>query len=306
MEWKGRQQSSNVEDRRGSGGGGGSGFGRGGGGFLGRRGRAVGGLGVGGIIVAVVIMFLGGDPNQVLNNLPTNGRSSDMSPVPSKGKGRSAKEDEQAEFVKVVLKDTEDAWHKIFQDQLGKTYEEPILVLFTDYVESACGEASSATGPFYCSGDQRLYIDLSFYDDLQNKFSAPGDFAMAYVVAHEVGHHVQYLLGKSTWVHQQKARLSEAEYNKLSVKLELQADFYAGVWAHYAQEMKDVLESGDIEEALNAANAIGDDRLQKNARGYVVPESFTHGTSAQRMKWYKLGYETGDMKQGDTFNARNL
>lgn len=300
MEWRGRQGSTNVEDRRGSNSRGG------GGGFRGRRGAAIGGLGIGGIIIAVVVMFLGGDPNQVLNNMPSGGTQTDRGPAPSKGKGRSAKEDEYAEFVKVVLKDTEDAWHKIFKDQLNDEYQEPILVLFTDYVESACGEASSATGPFYCSGDQRLYIDLSFYDDLKNKFSAPGDFAMAYVVAHEVGHHVQYLLGKSTWVHQQKARLSEAEYNKLSVKLELQADFYAGVWAHYAEKMKDVLESGDIEEALNAANAIGDDRLQKNARGYVVPESFTHGTSAQRMKWYKLGYETGDMKKGDTFNARNL
>ncbi|MFN8393993.1 MAG: neutral zinc metallopeptidase [Bacteroidia bacterium] len=300
MEWRGRQGSTNVEDRRGSGGGGG------GGGFRGRRGAAIGGLGIGGIIIAVVIMFMGGDPNQVLNNMPSGGSQTDRGPAPTKGKGRSAKEDEYAEFVKVVLKDTEDAWHKIFKDQVGREYEEPILVLFTDYVESACGEASSATGPFYCSGDQRLYIDLSFYDDLKNKFSAPGDFAMAYVVAHEVGHHVQYLLGKSQWVHQQRSSLSEAEYNKLSVKLELQADFYAGVWAHYAEKMKDVLESGDIEEALNAANAIGDDRLQKNARGYVVPESFTHGTSAQRMKWYKLGYETGDMKKGDTFNARNL
>lgn len=305
MEWKGRQQSSNVEDRRGSGGGGG-GSNRGGGGFMGRRGKAIGGLGIGGIIVAVVIMFMGGDPNQVLNNLPTGGSQTDRGPAPTQGKGRSAKEDEQAEFVKVVLKDTEDAWHKIFKEQLGREYEEPILVLFTDYVESACGEASSATGPFYCSGDERLYIDLSFYDDLQNKFSAPCDFAMAYVVAHEVGHHVQYLLGKSTWVHQQKARLSEAEYNKLSVKLELQADFYAGVWAHYAQKMKDVLENGDIEEALNAANAIGDDRLQKNARGYVVPESFTHGTSAQRTRWFNNGLQNGSVKACDTFSAKSI
>jgi predicted metalloprotease len=204
------------------------------------------------------------------------------------------------------LKDTEVAWNKIFPDQLGRQYEEPILVLFTDHVESACGAASASTSPFYCSGDQRLYIDLSFYDDLKNKFSAPGDFAMAYVVAHEVGHHIQYLLGKSRWVHQQKQQLSEAEYNKLSVRQELQADFYAGVWAHYAEDELGVLENGDIEEALNAANAIGDDRLQKNARGYIHPETFTHGTSAQRMKWYKLGYETCDMRKGDTFSAKNL
>jgi uncharacterized protein len=180
------------------------------------------------------------------------------------------------------------------------------VAAITDQVESACGAASASTGPFYCSGDQRLYIDLSFYDDLKNKFEAPGDFAMAYVVAHEVGHHVQYLLGKSQWVHQQRDELSEKEYNKLSVRLELQADFYAGVWAHFAEDELGVVENGDIEEALNAANAIGDDRLQNNSRGYVQPETFTHGTSAQRMKWYKLGYETGDLKKGDTFSARNL
>ncbi|MEY3443885.1 MAG: hypothetical protein RLZZ519_2166 [Bacteroidota bacterium] len=291
MEWKGRQASTNVEDRRGGGGGGGRGRGI----------KAVGGLGLGGIVIAIVVMLLGGDPSQVINNLPSssNGPVTDNNTQP--GQGRSAKENEDAEFVKVVLKDTEDAWHKIFKEQLGREYEEPILVLFTDEVSSACGEASASTGPFYCSGDQRLYIDLSFYDDLKNKFKAPGDFAMAYVVAHEVGHHVQYLLGKSTWVHQQKAYLSKTEYNKLSVKLELQADFYAGVWAHYAEKMKDVLESGDIEEALNAANAIGDDRLQSNAGRRVQPETFTHGTSARRMKWYKLGYETGDVRKGDTF-----
>ncbi|HEX2900380.1 MAG TPA: neutral zinc metallopeptidase, partial [Bacteroidia bacterium] len=250
MDWKGRQASTNVEDRRGGGGGG----------FRGRGGRGfktVGGLGLGGIIIAVVVMFLGGDPSQVMNSTSGNSGGSVSDNTNAPGKGRSAKEDEDAEFVKVVLKDTEDAWHKIFREQLGREYEEPILVLFTDEVESACGEATASTGPFYCSGDQRLYIDLSFYDDLKNEFEAPGDFAMAYVVAHEVGHHVQYLLGKSTWVHQQEDRLSEVEFNKLSVKLELQADFYAGVWAHYAEKMKDVLDNGDIEEALNAANAIG-------------------------------------------------
>jgi uncharacterized protein len=299
MEWRGRQGSTNVEDRRGTSGGGG-------GGGRGRGLRAVGGLGIGGIIVAVIVMFMGGDPSQVINNMPMGSGSQAPADNGRQPKGRSAKEDDYAEFVKVVLKDTEDAWNKIFKDQLGKAYEEPILVLFTDQVESACGYASAASGPFYCPGDQKLYIDLSFYDDLKEKFNAPGDFAMAYVIAHEVGHHVQYLLGRSSWMAQQRQRLSETQYNKLSVKLELQADFYAGVWARYAHEMKDVVQDGDIEEALNAANAIGDDRLQKNSRGYVQPETFTHGTSAQRMRWYKKGYETGDMKQGDTFGAGNL
>jgi uncharacterized protein len=296
MEWKGRQGSTNVEDRRGTSGGGGGGRGRGM--------RAVGGLGIGGIIVAVIVMFMGGDPSQVMNNMPSSGQPrSDNAPAP---KGRSAKENEDAEFVKVVLKDTEDAWHQIFKEQVGQAYEEPILVLFTDQVESACGEASASTGPFYCPGDQKLYIDLSFYDELKNKFNAPGDFAMAYVIAHEVGHHIQYLLGRSQWMHEQRQSVSETAYNKLSVKLELQADFYAGVWAHYADDQLGIIEGGDIEEALNAANAIGDDRLQKNSRGYVQPETFTHGTSAQRMRWYKKGYDTGDMKQGDTFKASSL
>jgi predicted metalloprotease len=265
--------------------------------------RTVGGLGIGGIIVAVIVLFLGGDPSQVVNNLPTGNSAADTREQPQ---GRSAKEDEYAEFVKVVLKDTEDAWHQIFEEQVGEPYQEPTLVLFTDQVESACGEASASTGPFYCPGDQKLYIDLSFYDELKEEFDAPGDFAMAYVVAHEVGHHVQYLLGRSDWMHDQHQRLSETEYNKLSVRLELQADFYAGVWAHYADKMKHVVEGGDIEEALNAANAIGDDRLQRNAGRTVQPETFTHGTSAQRMRWYKKGYETGDLSQGDTFKARNL
>jgi uncharacterized protein len=285
MQWRGREGRQNVEDRRG-----------GGGGFMrSRGGRAAGGIGIGGIIVAVVVMLLGGDPTTVLNNNSAGGNRSSQTQTQTQPRATNPKEDEAAEFVKVVLKDTEDAWH-----------QEPILVLFSDQVQSACGMAESATGPFYCPGDQKLYIDLSFYDELKEKFNAPGDFAMAYVVAHEVGHHVQFLLGKSQEVDAQRSRLSETEYNKLSVRLELQADFYAGVWAHYAQQMKNVLEEGDIDEALTAANAIGDDRLQKQSRGYVVPESFTHGTSAQRVKWYKLGYETGDLRKGDTFNARNL
>ena len=217
----------------------------------------------------------------------------------------SPAEDEAASFVKVVLADNEDVWNKLFAEQ-GKQYQEPKLVLFRGEVESACGAASASTGPFYCSGDNKMYIDLSFYDDLKNRFSAPGDFAMAYVAAHEVGHHIQNLLGISDKVHQMRSQVSEAEYNKLSVKLELQADFLAGVWAHHAQQMKGILEAGDIEEALTAANAIGDDRLQKQAQGYVVPDAFTHGTSEQRMRWFKKGFETGDMNQGDTFAASSL
>lgn len=297
MEWRNRQASTNVEDRRGGNSGGGSGPSRG------RGVRAVGGLGIGGIIVVVIVMVLGGDPSQVMNNMPATGQ---VQPDNSPPTGRSAKEDDDAQFVKVVLKDTEDAWNQIFKEQVGQEYEEPILVLYTGEVESACGYESAATGPFYCPGDQRLYIDLSFYDELKNDFDAPGDFAMAYVVAHEVGHHVQFLLGKSDWLNEQRQRLSKTEFNKLSVKFELQADFYAGMWAHYAEDELGIVENGDIEEALNAANAIGDDRLQQNAGRRVQPESFTHGTSAQRMKWYKKGYETGDLKQGDTFKASSL
>jgi predicted metalloprotease len=203
--------------------------------------------------------------------------------------------------VRVVLKETEDVWNREFA-QLNRQYEEPTLVLFSGMVESACGNASSASGPFYCPSDHKVYIDLSFYDELQN-LNATGDFAMAYVVAHEVGHHVQNLLGISEKVQAERGRLSETEYNKLSVKLELQADFLAGVWAHHTQKLQNVIEPGDIEEALNAANAIGDDRLQKQSRGYVVPDAFTHGTSAQRMYWFKKGFETGDIRQGDTFNS---
>ena len=211
-----------------------------------------------------------------------------------------------AQFVSVVLKDTEDVWDKLFAEQLQATYRKPTLVLFSGTVTSACGMASSASGPFYCPGDQKLYIDLSFYQDLKNRFGAPGDFAMAYVVAHEVGHHVQNLLGVTDQVHRQRGRIPKAQYNQLSVRLELQADFLSGVWAHHADRMKDILEEGDIQEALNAANAIGDDRLQKQARGYVVPESFTHGTSAQRMRWFSRGYQTGDLSEGDTFAAEEL
>lgn len=290
MKYKGRQSSQNVEDRR----SGGSGMPT----------KIGAGLGAGGLIIAAIVYFLGGDPSALMNQGTSNGATqSEATGVQRSG---NANEDELAEFVSVVLKDTEDAWDEIFRRELGETYRKPVLVLFSGEVSSACGHASAATGPFYCSGDQKLYIDLSFYEELKNRFGAAGDFAMAYVVAHEVGHHVQYLLGTSTEVHQKQRSLSKAAGNQLSVRLELQADFYAGVWANHANKVKNVLDPGDIEEALRAANAIGDDKLQMQARGYVVPESFTHGTSAQRERWFRKGFDTGDVKQGDTFAARSL
>lgn len=279
MQWRGRRESDNVEDMRGSGGG--------------RRGIALGGAGT--IIVVLLALLLGKNPLQLLQQTGNMPGPANEQPAPD-----NPAEDEAAKFVKVVLADNEDVWHKLFEEK-GLQYVEPKLVLFRSEVQSACGGASSAMGPFYCPGDQKVYIDLSFYDELKNRFNAPGDFAMAYVIAHEVGHHVQNLLGTSGKVDNMRGRLSETEMNKLSVKLELQADFYAGVWAHHAQQMKNILEEGDIEEALNAANSIGDDKLQKEAQGYIVPDAFTHGTSAQRMKWFKKGYDTGNMDAGDTF-----
>ena len=284
MRWRGRRQSANVHDRRG----------------VSSGGRAVGGVGI--LIFAVVAIFLGADPGTVLSLLDQSGQ---LSMQTSGGAVRSPAEDEMAEMVGVVLADTEDVWNELFQEN-GARYQEPALVLFTGQVQSACGRAGASVGPFYCPADRQIYIDLSFYDDLKNRHGAPGDFAQAYVIAHEVGHHIQNLMGTSDKVHQARSRLSEAEYNQLSVRLELQADFYAGVWAHHAQRMKNILESGDVEEALNAASAIGDDRLQKQAQGYVVPESFTHGTSEQRVRWFRKGFSTGDMSQGDTFNAASL
>jgi predicted metalloprotease len=280
MQWFGRGESDNVEDQRGSGGG---------------RGIAIGG-GIVGLIGAIIYMFTGINPAQLLNQ---NGDGQQQQ-TEQQSKDPNAPEDNGKKFVRVVLKDTEDIWGKLFAD-MGRQYRDPKLVLFTDEVQSACGNASSATGPFYCPGDAKVYIDLSFYDELKNRFGAAGDFANAYVIAHEVGHHVQNLLGVSDKMDRARSRMSQTEYNKLSVKLELQADFYAGVWAHYEQSVKKVINEKDIEDALNAANAIGDDRLQQQSQGRVEPDSFTHGTSAQRMYWFKKGYETGDVKQGNTF-----
>jgi predicted metalloprotease len=276
MLWKGRRQSNNVSDRRGMGG----------------TGIAIGG-GLIGLVVYLINLFSGGDVSQLR---PEIGQNTQMTAE------EKIVDDERAAFVKVVLAETEDVWHKIFREN-GETYVEPTLVLFRNSVESACGSASSAVGPFYCPGDQSVYIDLSFYEELQNRFNAPGDFTMSYVIAHEVGHHIQNLMGTSEKMEKLRSRLSEEEYNRYSVMQELQADFYAGVWAHHS---KNILEPGDIEEALNAANAIGDDKLQKQSQGYIVPDAFTHGTSAQRMKWFKKGYESGDITQGNTFNDPNL
>lgn len=279
MQWFGKG-SNNVEDGRGGGGG-----------------RTVLGGGVG-IIIVVLGLIFGKDLTGLVSQLPQTENTQAKQGVPAN--------DAQAQFISGVLESTEQVWDKEFQN-MGKTYEQPKLMLFEGQVQTACGGASSAVGPFYCPGDHKVYIDLSFYDELKNRFGAAGDFAQAYVIAHEVGHHVQNLLGISEKLQQARGRLSETEYNKLSVKLELQADFFAGLWAHQAQNLKDFrLDAGDIEETLTAANAIGDDKLQKQATGEVTPDSFTHGTSQQRMYWFKKGFETGDISQGDTFNSREL
>jgi len=281
MRWQDKERSKNVEDRRGSGGA-----------------RVGAGIGIGTIILLILAFFLGGDPGQILNQVQ-------QQQAPSQQRAEMPGQDEElAQFVSVVLRQTELVWGKLFQEQLGKQYQPPKLVLFSGQVASACGNASAATGPFYCPGDYKLYIDLSFYDQLRTRFNAPGDFAMAYIVGHEVGHHVQNLLGITREVQGQRRTLPEVEYNKLSVKLELQADFLAGVWAHHMYQMdQTILEKGDIEEAMAAAAAVGDDRIQKQARGYVVPDSFTHGTSEQRVRWFRKGLESGDLRQGDTFDA---
>ncbi len=273
------RESSNVEDVRG----------------MNPRGLMVGG-GIGTVLIALVVMLLGGDPSAIL------GGSSTSAPVRSTAPA-SAQDPERKHFVSVVLAETEDVWTELFRKS-GKKYVAPKLVLFTGQVDSACGLANAAVGPFFCPEDDKVYIDLSFYDELRTKFGAPGDFAQAYVIAHEVGHHVQKLLGISDRVRNLQANADKREVNRLSVRLELQADFFAGVWAHYAKELH--LDQQDIEEALTAASAIGDDRLQKQSRGYVVPDSFTHGTSAQRVRWFRKGWDTGDIDQGDTFSAQSL
>ena len=275
MRWTGRRGSTNVEDRRGMSGG-----------------KMAAGGGIGTIVIVLIVWLLGGDPGQVLNNFDTGQQTQTAE--------TSAEEDEMAKFVSVVLADTEDVWKAIFK-QSGKTYREPKLVLFRGSVESACGNASAASGPFYCSGDESIYIDLSFCDVLKERFQAQGDFAVAYVISHEVGHHVQKLLGILEDVQAQRSRMGQSESNALTVKLELQADFLAGVWAHHADRMMNILEDGDIEEALTAAAAVGDDSIQLKSQGRIVPDDFTHGTSKQRMSWFRKGWDTGDLSQGDTF-----
>ena len=292
MRWQGKEQSRNVEDRRGE-------SARGGGIGLG------GGLGIGAIIIAAIIMLLGGDPTGFLqqagSQAPT--QTQQQSGEPYVG---TQQEEALADIAGVVLKETEDVWGKIFPEQLGKRYTPAKLVLFEQRINSACGVAGSQTGPFYCPGDSKVYLDVDFYEQLKQNFGAPGDFAFAYVVAHEVGHHVQNLLGYTNYVHQQKGRISQAAYNDLSVRLELQADFLAGVWAHHTYQTTDLIEEDDFREAMRAAEAIGDDNIQRQTTGYVRPETFTHGTSEQRMRWFRHGLETGDISQGDTFNARRL
>jgi predicted metalloprotease len=284
MRWEFGRRSTNVEDRRGT-----------------RLSAPVVGGGIGAVILSLIVAFLGGDPSAIWEQTqqPSDRPYSQSSQTP-----RSAAEDRMADFVAVVLADTEDTWHSLFQQQ-GKTYREPTLVLFSDAVESACGFTRSAVGPFYCPLDQKLYIDLSFYQDLKNRYQAPGDFAQAYVIAHEVGHHVQNLMGISDQVRGLQRQADQVEANQLSVRQELQADCFAGVWAYHADRSRQIVEAGDIDEALNAASSIGDDRLQRQAKGYAIPESFTHGSSAQRVRWFKRGIQTGNPAQCNAFTVAN-
>ena len=279
MKWKGRRSSANVENRRGKGG------------------MVIAGGGLG-LVIIIIVALLGGNPGDFMNRsqvAPTGDR------VPYE---ESIEEKELAEFVSVILANTEDVWTELFDEQ-GLVYENPTLVLFSDSVESACGTASAAVGPFYCPADYQLYIDLSFFQELRDKFNAPGDFAMAYVIAHEVGHHVQTLIGINEEVNSIRNGLSEKEFNEYSVRLELQADYFAGVWGYYAKSLG-LLDPGDLEEALQAASAIGDDHIQQKTQGYVVPDSFTHGTSEQRVHWFSKGFKTGSINGGDTFSAEDL
>lgn len=278
MKWQGRQGSGNVEDRRGM-----------------TTGRMVAGGGIGTIVIVLIVLLLGGDPTPLLDTMQTGTvESGQITSTPE--------EEEMVQFVGVVLEYTEIVWSKIFAGS-DMTYRQPKLVLFRDQVQSACGFASAASGPFYCPGDEKVYIDLAFCDQLKTKFGAYGDFAVAYVIAHEIGHHVQNLLGILDQVQSQRAGMNEKQANQLTVRLELQADFLSGMWAHHAQKMMDILEDGDIEEALNAAAAVGDDNLQMKYQGRVIPDAFTHGTSAQRKEWFRKGWVTGDFGQADTFNA---
>ena len=306
MRWRGKRKSSNVEDRRNTRVSGLGSLGGGGGGmlrllpvvfkFLGFKGTAI-------LALAVVGygLFSGNLGNMLAGLGLQQGATTSMSTEPLR---ETAEEKELVDFVSVVLADTEETWNTLFREK-GKTYKEPRLVLFRDSVKSACGMAQSAMGPFYCPGDQQVYIDLGFYDQLKNRYKAPGDFAQAYVIAHEVGHHIQTLVGTSSKVHAARKKLSEVESNKLSVRQELQADCLAGVWASHANSTRQLLEAGDVEEGLTAASAIGDDTLQKQATGYVSPDSFTHGSAAQRVKWFKIGMASGDMDSCDTFNNFN-
>jgi uncharacterized protein len=284
MRWEFGRKSTNVEDRRGTG----------------ISAPVVGG-GIGAIILSLLVALLGGDPSVVWEQTET---PSDRPNTESPQTQRSAADSRMTDFVSVVLADTEDTWHSLFQ-QMGETYVEPKLVLYNDAVKSACGFARSAVGPFYCPADQKLYIDLSFYNDLKTRYQAPGDFAQAYVIAHEVGHHVQNLMGISDQVRALQRQANPVEANQLSVRQELQADCFAGIWAHHADRSRQILETGDIEEALNAASSIGDDRLQRQSKGYVSPESFTHGSSAQRVRWFKRGIQTGNPAQCNTFAVAN-
>lgn len=299
MKWQGKRQSSNIDDRRGK-----SGSGMGGGGF---NPLLIGPLlkilfsKTGLIIVGILVVFSiasGTNPLTFIGGMMNGGGqgfATESTYEPT------AEEELLKEFSATILANTEEVWNRELEN-----YRNPTLVLFTNAVSSACGNASAATGPFYCPADEKLYLDLSFFEDMERKLNAPGDFAQAYVIAHEVGHHIQKIMGITDEVHQLRGQLSEKEYNQYSVRLELQADFLAGVWAHHSQESMDWLDAGDLEEALNAANAIGDDRLQRQSGGRVVPDSFTHGTSAQRMRWFKKGFDTGDLSQGDTFSATDL
>ena len=283
MRWRGERESGNVEDRRGFGGG-----------------RVAIGGGIGTLIVIIIAVLLGADPQKILQQVPTG----EPTTTSQGSRPPNPEEEELKKFVSVVLGKTEDVWQGVFQ-QNGRQYREPTLVLFTGQVQSACGMGSAASGPFYCPGDQKVYIDLSFYEELRRRFNSPGDFAQAYVIAHEVGHHIQKLLGTSDKVDAAQRRMSEVDANRLSVRLELQADFYAGIFARHIQK-QGLLEEGDIEEALRAASAIGDDAIQQQSSGHVVPDAFTHGTSEQRLRWFRRGFETGDIRQGDTFSAPSL